>query len=71
MNSNSAATGKPPLPVLISGGLPPVPAKLVKKIHDGSIVEMAELLTAPFVSPPMKLMTKEPATGKHLRKSRT
>ena len=31
-------------PVLISGGLPPVPAKLVKRIQEGSFVEMAELL---------------------------
>jgi len=48
--SNSAATGKPPPPVLISDGLPPVPAKLVKRIHDGSYVEMAELLTATLIS---------------------
>ena len=32
-------------PVLISGGLPSVPAKLVKKIQEGSFVEMTELLT--------------------------
>ena len=31
-------------PVLISGGLPPVPAKLVKRIQEGSFVEMVELL---------------------------
>ena len=31
-------------PVLISGGLPPVPAKLVKRTQEGSFVEMAELL---------------------------
>jgi len=31
-------------PVLISGGLPPVSAKLVKRIQGGSFVEMAELL---------------------------
>jgi len=49
--SDSAATGKPPLPVLISSGLPPVPAKLVKKIHDGSFVKMAELLTTTLISP--------------------
>ena len=38
-------------PVLISGGLPPVPAKLVKRIQEGSFVEMAELLPETLSSP--------------------
>ena len=31
-------------PVLITGGLPPVPARLVKRMQEGLFVEMAELL---------------------------
>ena len=31
-------------PIMISCGLPPVPAKLVKRIQDGLFVEMSELL---------------------------
>ena len=48
---NSATIGKPLPPILISGGLPPVPAKLVKMIRDGSFIEMAELLTDTLISP--------------------
>lgn len=47
----SAPTGKTPPPILISGGLPPVPAKLVAKIQEGSFVEMAELLTDTLIKP--------------------
>ena len=38
-------------PMLISDGLPPVPAKLVKKIQEGHFVEMAELLADTLISP--------------------
>jgi len=38
-------------PRLISGGLPSIPAKLVKRIQDGLFVEMAELLAENLISP--------------------
>ena len=38
-------------PVLISSGLPPVPAKLVKRIQQGSFVETVELLPETLSSP--------------------
>ena len=31
-------------PMSLRGGMPPVPAKLVKQIQEGSFIEMAELL---------------------------
>ena len=54
---------KPPPPVLISGGLPPVPAKLVKRIQDGLFVEMAELLPETLSSPEYAA-SEEPAGQK-------
>ena len=36
--------------MLISDSLPPVPAKLVKKIQEGRFIEMAELLTDTLIS---------------------
>ena len=45
------STDKPLPPRLISGGLPPIPAKLVKRIQDGLFVEMAELLAETLISP--------------------
>jgi len=47
----SMSTDKPLPPRLISGGLPPIPAKLVKRIQDGLFVEMAELLAETLISP--------------------
>ena len=48
--------GKSTPPVMISPGLPPIPAKLVKRIQDGLYVEMSELL-------PDKLTSAEYNTG--------
>ena len=31
-------------PLCVGGGLPPVPAKLAKRIQDGQFIEMAKLL---------------------------
>ena len=39
-------------PVYIGGGLPPIPARLVKRIEDGQFVEMAELLPDHLSSSP-------------------
>ena len=33
-----------PPPILICNGLPPVPARLIKRVEDGMYIEMAELL---------------------------
>lgn len=49
LDATSAAKSLPPM--LISDGLPPVPAKLVKKIQEGRFVEMAELLADTLISP--------------------
>ena len=55
---------KKPLPsVLISGGLPPVPAKLVKRIQDGLFVEIVELLLETLSSPEYAA-SEEPAGQK-------
>ena len=43
-------------PVLITGGLPPVPARLVKRMQEGLFVEMAEVL-------PETLSSSEYAAG--------
>ena len=51
------------LPVLISGGVPPVPAKLVKWIQDGLFVEMVELLSETLSSPEYAV-SEEPAGQK-------
>ena len=50
-------------PVLISGGVPPVPAKLVKWIQDGLFVEMVELLSETLSSPEYAV-SEEPAGQK-------
>ena len=45
------ALAPPPLPpILINSGLPPVPAKLVKKAQDGLFIEMADLLPQKLIS---------------------
>ena len=49
--------------MLISSGLPPVPAKLVKRIQDGLFVEMAELLPETLSSPEYAA-SEEPAGQK-------
>jgi len=51
LTEKSTSTDKPLPPKLISVGLPPIPAKLVKRIQDGLFVEMAELLAENFISP--------------------
>jgi len=51
LTEKSTSTDKPLPPKLISGGLPPIPAKLVKRIQDGLFVEMAELLVETLISP--------------------
>ena len=38
------STEKASTPLYISGGLPPVPAKLANRIQEGHFIEMAELL---------------------------
>ena len=57
-------------PVLISSGLPPVPAKLVKRIQQGSFVEMVELLPETLSSPEYA-PDNEPAGQKQKRREVT
>ena len=53
--------------MLISGGLPPVPAKLVKRIQDGLFVEMAELLPETLSSPEYAASEKPAGQKQKLR----
>jgi len=50
LTERSTSTDKALPPKLISGGLPPIPAKLVKRIQDGLFVEMVELLAETLIS---------------------
>ena len=48
--SENAGSSSTPLPPILISGLPPVPAKLVKKAQDGLFIEMADLLPQKLIS---------------------
>ena len=55
-------------PVYIGGGLPPIPARLVKRIENGQFVEMAELLPDHLSSFPTLTKIKQKAQKSNTRK---
>ena len=50
INNPSALMNKPTAPMLLSFGLPPVPARLMKRIQDGLFIEMPDLLPEKLIS---------------------